>query len=356
MTQPRVNCFPSTTLICRTRNSTPLEKYGLPIRTTDIHPSIHRRGRSSTARSFAMEQMLLRSTRVTTCSTKCPSLATGASSCLMLGFVTLRTTFRSPIRLDTTAFRRLRIAQLFLHRHERFHFRVDAWTLSMEAVIKRSLYVEYLSNVYGRVAPGTDCVEESLANDHAYQALRRMKIGSWMSSFMSAQPGAYANYRFKSSEEKRVAKAKLSMQISEGAGWVLSRPADSIFHAPFVGQGRYLSEDRNCPTWEVRLRNLSSLLLPSLVLPEIGEFKQFVVGYLRGTPHARTDHEKFRIDNSSIVRIPNKHKGEKRLRVYELAGTLRQAGMQNKEYEEERSRTRIWTDEVPRKVVKPALV
>lgn len=250
----------------------------------------------------------------------------------------------------------VRIAQLFLHRHERFHFRVDAWAFSMEAATHRALYEQYIRNVYAHIAPSTHCVEESLANEHAFQALKPLKIGRWMSSFMSVQPGAYANFRFKSASCKELTKAKLACQVIEGAGWLLEKPEQhGLIHAPFIGQAKYLSEEESCPVFEVRIRNLSQLLSPLLPLPGRDEFRKFVVGYLDGQAHSRTDHEKFRIDNNSIVRIPNKHKGEDRVRPYELCSTLRMAGMQNREYVEERTRTRVWTDPVPRDVVKAPL-
>lgn len=251
--------------------------------------------------------------------------------------------------------RAVQIARLFLHRHERFHFRVDAWAFSMEAVTRRALYEEYIQNVYAHIVPSAHCVEESLANEHAFQALKKLSIGKWMSSFMSIQPGAYANFRFKPALGKELAKAKLAHQISEGAGWKLENPEYGLFHAPFIGQGKYLSDEQNCPVFEVQVRNLAQLLTPLFCLPGRGEFRDFVVRYLHGQPHSKTDHEKFRIDNKSIVRIPNKHKGKDRVGPHELGSTLRAAGMQNKDYGEERSRTKVWTDPVPRSVVKAPL-
>lgn len=249
----------------------------------------------------------------------------------------------------------LRITQRFLHRHERFHFRTDAWTISKEAATKQPLYYEYLFQVYRRLAPGPDCVEESLANCHAFHALRNLKIDEWMKAFMSAQPGAYANFRFDLPGGRELAVAKLAMQITSGVAWSSQNPNDYLFHAPFIGQGRYLSDDVHCPVWEVRVSNLASLLAPLLQLPDTNEFRYFVVRYLSGRQNRNTDHEKFRIDNGQVVRIPNPHRGENRLRIYELSGTLRKAGMQNWEYGEERRRTEIWRKDVPRSVAKPPL-
>ena len=85
-----------------------------------------------------------------------------------------------------------------IHKHEMYHFLIDAWTLSREAILKKELYGEYLTKVYNVYRPGMEVVEESLANRFVYDSLRKgnpLYELDWVTEFMDRQPGAPANFR-----------------------------------------------------------------------------------------------------------------------------------------------------------------
>ena len=105
-----------------------------------------------------------------------------------------------------------------------------------------------------------------------------------------------------------------------------------------------------CPVYYVHTCNYASLVQP-FQGPDLTEFRRYVGDYLNGQLLGHTDHDYYRIDNGEKVKVPNPH--DKAVRGYELKGTLQKAGMTNKEFQQERQRTKKWTRHCPRPEPRP---
>jgi hypothetical protein len=238
----------------------------------------------------------------------------------------------------------------FIHRHERFHWYIDAWTIQHEAINNKPLYENYLNFYYAHLHPhGT--VEEALANRHAYFSMRRDGITDFMYDFMLRQPGMYARQR----EDPVEKRAKLAAHIIDGAGGILI-PHRRDDQEPWIGTARpWILADVYCPVYLITCSNLSKILAPHLCGPGFHEHEKFVINYLSGKPLSRTDHDYFKIDNGEKLKMPNKHGKVDRLKSWELDNTLFKAGMKYCDYREQRDKTRTWTMHVPRPVAIPPL-
>lgn len=65
----------------------------------------------------------------------------------------------------------------FLHRHERFHWFIDAWTMAHEAIQDVPLYENYINKIYRHNFPH-HTFEEALANNHALKSLQHSGIAT----------------------------------------------------------------------------------------------------------------------------------------------------------------------------------
>lgn len=85
------------------------------------------------------------------------------------------------------------LAHRFLQEHERFHFKFDLYSLSVEAQLGRSLY-DPLKRAFRhhRIYQ----VEEALANRSAWEWARQAHVGldEFAHDFLKLQPGAYARF------------------------------------------------------------------------------------------------------------------------------------------------------------------
>lgn len=236
-----------------------------------------------------------------------------------------------------------------LHRHERYHWYIDAWTLQHEALSKSGLYSEYINFYYSTYFP-YEVVEEALANRHAYNCMKREGLSDFMDDFMGSQPGMYSRYYEDPSEKK----AKLASHILDGSGAFL-HPA-RYDQEPWIGTGRpRILDDAHCPVYIIYDCNISSILPPNVGAPGFSEYKSFVLNYLNGSLDSATDHQFYRIDNGEKVKMPNPHGQVDRLKPGEFTGSLKKAGMKMKEYRDERRVTRQWRKHTPRSSPKPPI-
>lgn len=233
-----------------------------------------------------------------------------------------------------------------IHRHERFHFYLDAWVIGHEGIQKTPLYANYNSLIYQRWHPYESCVEESLANRHALDGLRLEGIRDFVTDFMSRQPGAYAKF-MKKQETLRADLATQVLYCEDQMVAKLSGRGPSHDQIPFLAYGRNsLINDSACPIYRIHSFKPSSLILPGFATPSLREHEDFVKRYLAGTPASTTDHGHYIIDNGERLKMPNPHKD--RLKGTEFHNNRKKAGMTTTEYQDERRRTKTWRRDVPR--------
>jgi hypothetical protein len=256
-------------------------------------------------------------------------------------------------------------AQLFarrmLFRHEFYHFRVDAWTLAIEAALGAHRYALYNRQIYRRVHPGLLCVEESLANRHLWNNRDRLlrNCRGFLTDFMDCQPGAYACYKRHprcaggSQSLPDFLRGQLALQVVDLRATFGQTRSDL---APFVAEAPpTVIKKSNCPFYIVRGTNPNRFLPPFRGLPTVDEMERFVTDYLDGKPVSSSDHRKRRLDNGETVKLPNPHSNEDRAKPWEFLNILRRAGLRSPEYYTERERTKTWRRNVPRGTIRLGL-
>lgn len=251
------------------------------------------------------------------------------------------------------------IAHLMLHRHERFHFHVDIWTLTEEHVRTLRSYAKYRSQLIKQIRLSSLEVEESLANRHALDSLRNVtavrQTGSYpmLKLWAASCPGPYGNV----SANRDFLRAELAAQaLYLRAGWNGSPPSARRSHfldtiGPSVALGRMLTHgDLRCPNYLVRTGatyvSILERIFPPISPPDHRGLSRFVFGYLAGQKTRSTDHLYVRIDNGEEVKLPNRHGAT--VRLYELRNIVGKAGMGLKEWHREYERTRAWKKHCPR--------
>lgn len=128
-----------------------------------------------------------------------------------------------------------------LHRHERYHWYIDAWSLDKEAMAGHNIYKPYLYS-YRRHFP--NCTEEALANAHARSSLLyKDNITDFMDAFMKSQSGMYAQY----SMDKRTLRSRLAAEIiNDRFNGTAMRPDLE----PRIGTSCHVTrDDCNCPVF-----------------------------------------------------------------------------------------------------------
>lgn len=238
-----------------------------------------------------------------------------------------------------------RLAFKFLHRHERFHFRFDAWVLSHEETLRRPLYADYLRSVYRKLHPMAHCVEESLANRHAVFSMKPDKVWDFLAAYLATLPPAYSN-AFPA--DLQTMQATLAAQTFHPIAWPFKIGGSTLAHVPYLAQGQSpLVSDENCPVYIVYGVRPSRWVPPFKGIPDGREIRVFLEKYLQAEAVQRTDHDYFKIDNGQKVKVPNLH-GNDRLKAWEFKNIVYKAGMTIPDYKSERVRTAVWRNSVPR--------
>lgn len=90
-----------------------------------------------------------------------------------------------------------RIAFEIMYYHEYFHFLVDICSTINELIIKKPLYIPYLTEIYQVQHLSANNIEESLANAYVLnkrQKFKESQIRAFLKNFMDLQPPAYSGY------------------------------------------------------------------------------------------------------------------------------------------------------------------
>ncbi len=245
-------------------------------------------------------------------------------------------------------------AYKLLYYHERFHFRFDHWVISHESSMNSPLYENYRNKVYIPNHPHKLVVEETLANKHTLYSLRGEEISKYVKEFMLSQPGAYSNIIGIDDIEY---KSKLAAQLFYGSGAFTGVSRTNLpEHSSYLAMTNNAKKtDASCPVYIVKGVSPSRFIVPKIFLPTLNEIKNgFIKKYLRGKEVSRTDHAMYKIDNGAKIKMPNPH--AKQLKLREFSNIIMKAGLQQKEFYEERERTKIWKRYIPRDEIKPCLV
>jgi hypothetical protein len=232
-----------------------------------------------------------------------------------------------------------------LRNHELYHFRIDVWCLSVEAITRKSHYETYLNQVYMPYHPNELVIEETLANKFALDCASKAGDKAWLKRFMRTQPGAYAQI----DRDDQQAQAELSAQIIDGA--VMSSTFTGNYgwaHTPFIGTGRNsLINPANCPIYVVSRLSPKVVYPKASFLPQLTEIRnKYLPNYLRAVLKRRTDHEFMTIDNGEEIKLPNAHR--ERLSPSEYKNILLKAGMTPREFKQARQDTDLWKRNCPR--------
>lgn len=262
------------------------------------------------------------------------------------------------------------IARDLIRYHELFHFLVEVMTLEIEIVTRRRHYDPYSKNVYSKTFPGSECVEESLANAYGYSVVCNrlaptVETQRVIERYLSDAPPAYAGWDRPSEELQALLASQLIAPDSWASGGAVT-PESVLFsrvlfrcvpasrsswlllqlsreELPWFGHCR---ED-NCPIYVVQ--GVRPGGHPAFV-PTISEMNRFVAKYLRGERtllESNDPHEKWRIDNGEIVKVPNTHGRQKEHeRFYHEA--CKAAGLTSKAFKQERVKTNKWKRACPR--------
>ena len=257
-----------------------------------------------------------------------------------------------------------------LYEHERYHFWIDAWTLSMEAAAAGEKYKRYEYYLAHReaVALSPGDYEESLANHYAFRRLGRIKLSTGsgpaqvLRKFFETCPEPYSIFDLDTQT-----RLKFEGRLAGGLMSGVSGPTCALTSADpdVTGSGQTLAqmlrpdvrayplnEHFACPVYAVHDPGFVSRVTP-FQGPDLKEMRRFVQDYLAGKPTRKTDHQFYGIDNGEEIKFPNPH--DKDVRGYEFKNIIRKSGMHNIDFQRERVRTRHWKKACPRPEPKPPL-
>ena len=233
-------------------------------------------------------------------------------------------------------------AMRILHRHERFHFHVDVWTILQESLQQRRIYEPYMKNMYQKLHPSTLCVEEGLANRHLVDSTIQFIDKDFIYSIISTQPPAY---QFPKQGDIPLYRAELASQILDQK----TRSSRRLGIESGVAHGRESKfGHQNCPTYLVQNYTPSKIIAPYIGIPNRREIRRFIINYLSGKHICTTDHQYYKIDNGKKIRLPNKHSNIDRLKPDEFYNILSKAGLSKREYWIKRIQTKLWKSNCPR--------
>jgi hypothetical protein len=264
-----------------------------------------------------------------------------------------------------------RIAVQLLVEHERYHYWIDTWTFAIEAssISKYKLFEPY-KKIKNSIELTDEDHEESLANHFAFERLKRIKLSNGstatkiLKETLRTGPTPYNNFCYSQPDRiKRETELGLSIRNSlpPTASYAFQRLAGlensttqtvSCLITPSITTRRHpITGITQCPIHLITTSNYSKIISPYLS-PDLSEMERFIKNYLSGEFVSHSNHENYRIDNGSLIRLPNPH--SKTIRNYELSGTLKLAGMTTREFGNERIRTKSWKKRCPRSEIKPA--
>ncbi len=269
--------------------------------------------------------------------------------------------------------RRYRVGLDLLRLHELYHFKVDAWSMVMEASARKPLYERYKS-VKEMLIRQEHFFEESLANRYAINRLNSNEVRGFFEQFIRFfQPaqyqldlkyvgGAARHPRFPDQgtealsidvmcrAQKSWAKTSgilelmLTMLSDEPVPPLSEFPQNYVCPHPAADN---VWDIESCPEYLIAGLSVTDAIDDAFKgLPSRKEFLKFLKSYLSAEPDSRTDHEFWRLDNREKLKVPNPH--SKTIKPWEFKDTLRKAGMNLSDYAAARKDTAIWKRNCPR--------
>ena len=267
--------------------------------------------------------------------------------------------------------RRYRVGLELLRLHELYHFKVDAWSMVMEASARKPLYQRYKSkkDMLRSISSGA-YYEESLANRFARGNLKNPEIREFFEHFVSFhQPSEYqlnlaggeTSFNF---PDAGTASLVADVLMRGGKNWNGCGASDMFGAEMLLVLPDYFNDYPqfhvcphpsfvsvwgvdSCPEYLIAGLSVTDALGDAFkALPSRKEFLKFLKSYLSAEPDSRTDHEFWRLDNREKLKIPNPH--SKTIKTWEFTNTLRKAGMQLSDYSAARKDTAVWKRNCPR--------
>ncbi|MDF1730800.1 MAG: hypothetical protein P1U49_04795 [Minwuia sp.] len=264
-----------------------------------------------------------------------------------------------------------RLAQQTLIEHERYHFWIDAWTLSEELTphprMRFKRYEYYLAH-RAALALSKGDFEESLANHYAFRRLSRTRLSDGsgparlLRRLFSSCPEPYSNFDLDPPSRLKM-EGSLAGGLRQGVSGVAYMFLSVDRQVSGIGQvlantlrldtrSFPLNDPTACPIYNVNDVHFVSRVRP-FQAPDRAEFRRFVEAYLDGSIVRHTDHEFFKIDNGETIKFPNPH--VKTIKRHERNNILFKAGMRDPEYRREREATKVWKRGCPRPEPRPPL-
>jgi hypothetical protein len=276
--------------------------------------------------------------------------------------------------------RRYRAGLDLLRLHELYHFKVDAWSMVMEASARKPLYERYKSMKDTLIRQG-HYFEESLANRYAIDRLNSNEVRRFFEQFIRFfQPAQYQlDLKFVGGDAKHPrfpdhgtevlsidvmcrAEKSWAMQF----GWMevfcaslMNTSAQCLSHYPQNYVCPHPAADNVwgiecCPEYLIAGLGATDAISDAFKgLPSRKEFMKFLKSYLSAEPESRTDHEFWRLDNREKLKVPNPH--SKTIKPWEFTNTLRKAGMNLSDYTAARKDTAVWKRNCPRSNPVPSI-
>lgn len=264
-----------------------------------------------------------------------------------------------------------RLAQQTLIEHERYHFWIDAWTLSEEVAphpTERFKRYEYYLVHREAMALTNGDFEESLANHYTFRRLSRTRLSDGsgparlLRRLFTLCPEPYSNFDL-DTPARLTMEGNLAGGLRQGVSgfaYMLLSPDSQVSgisqllaNALRLNMREYpLNDPTACPIYAVNDPHFASRVRP-FQAPDRAEFRRFVEAYLDGSVVRRTDHEFFKIDNGETIKFPNSH--ARTIKRHERKNILFKAGMRDPDYRREREATNVWKRGCPRPEPRPPL-
>ena len=251
----------------------------------------------------------------------------------------------------------------FILTHERYHYKIDAYSLQLESTGGAHLYRPYRSLV--EKLSIDYWYEEAVANSYALARLRQIKkymtseaIYEYLWHLVDSCPGAYAGGTRTNQVHN---KSLIAEQIAQphATSYLNNNHVRPVLEATFRMGTNFSFNDptlgsllhiKNCPVyWIDWQRGGKSILMAHAV--SLSEMKGFILKYLDGKLERFTDHGHCKIDNGERVKVPNPHK--KDISQTEFKNIISKAGLTDPQFFKARNKTKVWTKNIPRNPILP---
>ncbi len=104
--------------------------------------------------------------------------------------------------------------------HEKYHYKVDLFSMMAESCLKMPIYIHYKHQVYDPTFLSNDNIEEGLANAFAFKSVRHVPskknylvMKKWLTGLLDHSPPGYNQYQKYLGNNFRVAESQLVSQV-----------------------------------------------------------------------------------------------------------------------------------------------